>query len=88
VPRFANLNSLLPPINVKDRFPLAKGWGIRKAGPARKADNQKLMPSYVSSSLMKEDNLRLMQSALGPRVQIRKTLPHSAKLIDQKTIRY
>jgi hypothetical protein len=60
------------PSDIEERLPLARGWAARLARPAEDADlligldNQSWMPRHVSSSLMEGDNLRLMQSVLGP----------------------
>ncbi|MFN9900855.1 MAG: hypothetical protein ACK55Z_19155, partial [bacterium] len=58
----------VPPDDIEERFPHARGWAARLARPAEDADllngldNQKWMPRHVRSSLMEGDNLRLMQS--------------------------
>ncbi len=70
--RISSLGASAPPSDVEGRFPLARGWAARLARPAEEADllirldNQRWMPRHVSSSLMEGDNLRLMQSVLGP----------------------
>jgi len=61
-----------PPHDIDRRFPLAKGWAKRLARAAGEVDlligldNQRWMPKHVSSSIMEGDNLRMMQSVLGP----------------------
>jgi hypothetical protein len=72
VVRISSLGASTPPGDVEKRFPLAAGWTARLERPAEDADlligldNQRWMPKHVSSSLMEGDNLRLMQSVLGP----------------------
>jgi hypothetical protein len=59
------------PEEVEKRFPKAKGWGSKLARPAKEVDllvgldNQSWMPRHLEKSLVKGDNLRLMQSVLG-----------------------
>ena len=72
VARISSLGASAPPGDIEERFPLAAGWTARLERPAEDADlligldNQRWMPKHVSSSLMEGDNLRLMQSVLGP----------------------
>ncbi len=72
VAQISSLGTSAPPSDIEGRFPLARGWAARLARPVEDADlligldNQRWMPRHVSSSLMEGDNLRLMQSVLGP----------------------
>jgi hypothetical protein len=72
VTQISSLGASAPPSDIEGRFLLARGWAARLARPAEDADlligldNQRWMPRHVSSSLMEGDNLRLMQSVLGP----------------------
>jgi hypothetical protein len=72
VARITSFGASAPPSDIEERYPLARGLAARLARPAKEADllvgldNQRWMPRHVSSSLMKGDNLRLMQWVLGP----------------------
>jgi hypothetical protein len=72
VAQISSLGTSAPPSDIEERFPLARGWAAHLTRPAEDADlligldNQRWMPRHVSSSLMEGDNLRLMQSVLGP----------------------
>jgi hypothetical protein len=72
VAQIARFRASIPPGDIEERFPQARGWGACLAKPSREADllirldNQRWMPKHVSSSLMEGDNLWLMQSVLGP----------------------
>jgi hypothetical protein len=72
VARITSFGPSVPPSDIEERFPLARVWAARLTRPAEDADlligldNQKWMPRHISSSLMEGDNLRLMQSVLGP----------------------
>ncbi len=70
--RITSFGASAPPRDIEGRFPLAKGWAERLARVAEEVDlligldNQRWMPRHVSSSIMEGDNLRMMQSLLGP----------------------
>jgi hypothetical protein len=55
-------------VNIKKRFPQARGYGNRLERPAKDVelligmDNQGWMPKHIGSSQVEGDNLRLMQS--------------------------
>jgi hypothetical protein len=72
VARITSFGASAPPHDIEGRFPLAKGWAERLARAAGEVDlligldNQRWMPRHVSSSIMEGDNLRMMQSVLGP----------------------
>ncbi len=72
VARITSIGASAPPRDIEGRFPLAKGWAERLARAAEEVDlligleNQRWMPRHVSSSIMEGDNLRMMQSVLGP----------------------
>jgi hypothetical protein len=60
------------PADIEERFPQARGWGSKLVWPAKDVemligmDNQGWIPKHIISSQVKGDNLRLMQSVLGP----------------------
>jgi hypothetical protein len=72
VARITSFGASDPPRDIEGRFPLARGWAERLARAAGEVDlligldNQRWMPRHVSSSIMEGDNLRMMQSVLGP----------------------
>jgi hypothetical protein len=72
VARITSFGASAPPHDIEGRFPLAKEWAERLARAAGEVDlligldNQRWMPRHVSSSIMEGDNLRMMQSVLGP----------------------
>ncbi len=73
VTSIASMNASSVPDNIVERFPQAKGWGSKIARSSKEVelligmDNQGWMPNYMGESLVEGDNLRLMQSVLGPR---------------------
>jgi hypothetical protein len=72
VDSIAVLDAMDVPADIEKRFPQTRGYRDRLAKPARDVelligmDNQGWMPKQVGSSQVKGDNLRLMQSMLGP----------------------
>jgi hypothetical protein len=72
VTSIASVSATKEPEDVEKRFPQAKGWGSKLARPAKEVDllvgldNQSWMPRHLEKSQVKGDNLRLMQSVLGP----------------------
>ena len=72
VARITSFGASDPPRDIERRFPLTGGWAERLARAAGEVDlligldNQRWMPRHVSSSIMEGDNLRMMQSVLGP----------------------
>jgi hypothetical protein len=84
VARISSLGASAQPCDVERRLPLAAGWAARLERPAEDADlligldNQRWMPRHVSSSLMEGDNLRLMQSVLGPMCMLMGRAPVTA----------
>jgi hypothetical protein len=70
VDRIAAMEATDMPADIVERFPQTRGYGKRLARPAKDVellmDNQGWMPKHVGSSQVKGDNLRLMQSVLGP----------------------
>jgi hypothetical protein len=72
VARITSFGASVPPVDMEERFLHARGWAARLTRSAEDADlligldNQRWMPRHVSSSIMEGDNLRLMQSVLGP----------------------
>jgi hypothetical protein len=60
VAQITSFGASVPPSDIEERFPLARGWTTCLTRPAENADlligldNQKWMPRHVSSSLMEE----------------------------------